>query len=427
MRSKLVAGTLFAVLTGIVFSLSLTLNSEDRFKPISSDAEGYYQYLTAVFIKHDITSQPYSYYMENGTLFNKYTCGVAMMEMPFFLGAHAFTKLTDPEAATGYTDNYIYAVQLAAAFYLVAGMFFLFYFLRRYFPVWAVLTSLLLIYVATNLFYYVHGECGMSHVFSFFLFAGIIYFTPYFLGFRKIKYTIAIALLMGISVLLRPTNIIIGLFFLFYDVYSITQLRDRFLLLLRNWWHFAIIVIAAVIIYIPQMYYWHKTLGKYFVNSYRYDYAVTGFINWRQPKIFQVLAGHRSGWLIYTPIMILSLAGIVWTFYKRSFHSRALLFIFLVLLYLSASWSAYTYGGAYGFRPFVELYAFLSIPFTFITWKIFSGRSILIKLVAFVFIANCIYLNIRFFDLYNGAWDGMGWHWENVETVIEQAYYITPS
>lgn len=427
MKQTLKAGSLFVLLVSMVFSISIHFDYEERYKVISSDAEGYYQYLPAVFIKKDITDQPYSYYMEDGRLFNKYTCGVALLEMPFFLGAHLYTRLTESEAADGYSQNYEYALQLSAAFYLVAGMFCLYYFLRRYFPAWAIVISLLAIYQGTNMLYYTNGEAGMSHVYSFFIFSAFICFTPHFLEFKGIKFTLVTGLLLGIAVLLRPTNIILGFFILFYDVYNFRELRDRFMLLLGRWWHFAIIAVIGVLVFIPQMYYWNKMLGKLFVNSYRYDVAVTGFINWRNPKILQVLAGHRSGWLLYAPVMILSLIGLVWIFIKHAYHSRGLMIIFLILLYLSGSWSAYTFGSAYGYRPFIELSAFLSIPFVFMMWKIFRSNSIVLKALLVLFIANCIFLNYRLIELYDASWDGLWWKWENYFHTIKQAYYIEPS
>ena len=423
MNQRLKIIVLFIVLVAAVFAFSKYINRDNRFKPISSDAEGYYQYLPAIFIKKNITDQPYSYWMEDGRLFNKYTCGVALLELPFFAGAHAYTKITDPDNATGYTNNYVNAIVLSAAFYMVLGMFLLYYFLRRYFSVFVCLVTLICIYGGTNLFYYVHAECGMSHVYSFFLYSAFVYFTPYFLEFRKLKYTFVIALILGISVLLRPTNIIISMFVLFYDVYSFKALRERFFLLLRNYRSLVIIALAGIIVYIPQMYYWHTMFGKPFINSYRYDIAVTGFINWRSPRLIEVLFGHRSGWLLYTPIMLIAVIGIIWMAIKKAYHAIGILIIFLVMLYLSASWSAYTFGWAYGYRPFIELYAFLAIPFAYVLACTFSSRSIALKALVVIFLVHGLFLNRRLFEIYSG-WDGPEWTWKRTKGIFKHAYYL---
>jgi hypothetical protein len=423
MKKRLRIVLLFIVLVGAVFALSKYINRDGRFKTISSDGEGYYQYLPAVFIKKDITAQPYSYWLEDGRLFNKYTCGVALLELPFFIVAHAYTRLTDPVNANGYTENYADAIMLSAAFYMVLGMFLLYRFLRRYFPEFACIVTLVCIYAGTNMFYYVHGESGMSHVYSFFLYGTFVHFTPYFLEFRKLKYTLIIAIVLGISVLLRPTNIIISLFILFYAVYSTKALRERIMLLLRNYKSLLLIMAACIIVYIPQMYYWHTMFGKLFVNSYKYDIAVTGFINWRSPKILEVLFGHRSGWLLYTPIMLLAVIGMIRMAIKRSHHAIGILFIFLVMLYLGASWSAYTFGWAYGYRPFIELYAFLAIPFAYMVSLAFNGKSLVLKALVAVFILNGLFVNRRLFEIYSG-WDGPEWTWERTKDVFRHAYFL---
>ncbi len=57
---------------------------------IFSDQEGYYMYLPALFIyggfdQYPIrTKEQFGYYQNTKKVFTKYTCGVALMEMPFF-------------------------------------------------------------------------------------------------------------------------------------------------------------------------------------------------------------------------------------------------------------------------------------------------------------------------------------------------------
>jgi hypothetical protein len=64
---------------------------------IWSDAEGYYKYLPGLFILHDFhrldAGSVWPYYNRQGEYVNKYTCGVAYFELPFFLGAHAINGI----------------------------------------------------------------------------------------------------------------------------------------------------------------------------------------------------------------------------------------------------------------------------------------------------------------------------------------------
>lgn len=60
-------------------------------KVIWSDGEGYYVYLPSVFIFHDFVKDAVrdtgyiKAFQDTGKIFSKYTCGVAILEMPFFL------------------------------------------------------------------------------------------------------------------------------------------------------------------------------------------------------------------------------------------------------------------------------------------------------------------------------------------------------
>src|SRR6187551_316127 len=55
---------------------------------IWSDAEGYYQYLPALFIIKDVHQLPpgsiWPQFNEHGEYIDKYTCGIAIFECPFF-------------------------------------------------------------------------------------------------------------------------------------------------------------------------------------------------------------------------------------------------------------------------------------------------------------------------------------------------------
>jgi hypothetical protein len=89
---------------------------------IWSDSEGYYLYLPALFINGgfedlDVRTEIQLPVMEGtNKRFTKYTSGVAMLELPFFLVAHQLSKWSGKKA-DGYSAYYIYSIQIAALFY----------------------------------------------------------------------------------------------------------------------------------------------------------------------------------------------------------------------------------------------------------------------------------------------------------------------
>ena len=105
---------------------------------IESDGKGYYAYLPAIFIYNDLNFgffdeiEKEKYFDENlyydyrswahGNVINKYYCGTALAESPFFLVAHSLAHLFDLDA-DGYSKIYPVLISIAALFYLFVGLF----------------------------------------------------------------------------------------------------------------------------------------------------------------------------------------------------------------------------------------------------------------------------------------------------------------
>ena len=64
---------------------------------IWSDAEGYYKYLPGLFILKDFhkldAGSVWPYYNDKGEYVNKYTCGVAYFQLPFFFIGHGLNQI----------------------------------------------------------------------------------------------------------------------------------------------------------------------------------------------------------------------------------------------------------------------------------------------------------------------------------------------
>jgi len=151
---------------------------------ISSDGLGYYAYLPALLIDHDVTYQKVtqreqkilgrnrytpSYLEKSGArVVNKYFAGEALLLFPFFLLATFFSWIGGIEIS-GYSFFYQLFTGLGALFYLFIGL----YYLRKilhFLKIQPILTAILLVTIVlgTNLFYYSMWQPCMSHVYSFF-------------------------------------------------------------------------------------------------------------------------------------------------------------------------------------------------------------------------------------------------------------------
>ena len=119
-----------------------------------------------------------------------------------------------------------------------------------------------------------------------------------------------------------------------------------------------IIVFAAFMVWIPQLLYWKSQTGQFLYFSYGEDEKFF----WLQPVFWKGLFGFRKGWLIYTPVMIFSLAGIFLLKEKLKDLKLAIIFTFLPAMYLIFSWWCWWYGGSFGMRPMIDFYGILAIP-----------------------------------------------------------------
>lgn len=415
----LLVGFVF-VFTTIKIAKFYHVNGYTQIVNSNSDSEGYYQYLPWTINENDVLHQPYSINLENGYLLNKYTCGVAFLEAPFFLTANVLAKPLGYDTS-GYNELYGFFILLSASIYLYISFYVLFLILYKKYSGLLSIASILFLYFATSLFYYNIMEPGMSHVYSFFCFSMIIYYIEKYYEELKLKYVFSFGFFFALATLIRPTNILLILLFVFYETYTIKGVKEKLLFHLKRYYNFAIIFIIGLLMFLPQMLYWHAITGKFIF----YSYVNETFSNWNSPKIVQVLAGHKSGWLLFAPIMGLSLIGLLMGWKKKVVNAPVITVIFLMILYICASWWAYTFGCGYGYRSFTEYQAILIFPFAYFLSEVSKSKYKLLKILNFSFCIFCVWYSIKLTSLYyntGGCWDGPDWKWENQINMMKQVF-----
>lgn len=395
----------------------------------TSDGLGYYQYLPALFHDHDLArAQKWAYPLTDGKMMNKFTWGVAYLQAPFFFLADGYALLTG-KFVSGYDALHGVFILFGALVYCFLGLWLVYLILRKQYPPAVSLITTLLLFFATNLFYYTVGEAAMSHAYSFFLIALFIFRVPHYVQRQSVSNALWIAVPLAIAVLLRPTNIVILLYLLLYNVNTFKELKQRLGVLVSHWPHLLLMLVAAIVVFIPQMHYWHMLTGKWFVYSYQYSYTENeSFIYWNSPKIGKVLFGKVSGWFIYTPVMILSIAGLIWMLVKNKRNVWAILSVFLVILYLNASWWCFTFDCGFGYRSLVEYYPVLAIPLAFLIDKMYVSGPAFRRVALIAVFALLSFINLRMAYMYkwDPCWSGESWTWKNYETVMKFVFYQRP-
>ncbi|MBC7864969.1 MAG: hypothetical protein IAF38_18490 [Bacteroidia bacterium] len=331
---------------------------------VESDAKGYYAYLPATFIYNDLNFgffdsiekvkyfDEHYYYdyrtQQNTKTINKYFCGTAVMQIPFFFASHIATKFS-PQDADGFSKYYCIGINLAGIFYLFIGILFLKKLLRLYsVSEWTQFWVLPAIVFGTNLFYYSVVEPGMSHVYSFALIACFLVNAKKMCGYYSSRRVIYIAILLALIFLIRPANILIV-----FSIPFLAGTKESFFVLLtqlkKDLKHVFISLFLFVIISSLQFIIYKISCGSFFV----YSYGAEGF-NFATPHMIDILFSYRKGLFLYTPIYLVCLSGIYFMFKRSKWEGTFFTLFFLLLTYVLSSWWSWWYGGSYSSRVYVE-------------------------------------------------------------------------
>ena len=342
------------------------------------DKAGYYVYLPSTILYHFQTEkfpekidslEGNGFSLSSGKVVTKYTYGVALLELPFFICADFLTTLFD-YPKDGFSLLYRKVINIAAAFYLTLGLYLLFLSLKVHYNYnfLTLFITLLILFFGTNLYYYGIMDTGMSHVYSFFLFSSILYLVTHKGKYNnKYTYNIFLSLLIWFIILIRPTNII---FALIPFIWSATSLRE-IVLNIRCLISVKILIIWVLtffVIFTPQFIYWKYAFGHYFVYSYMNE----GFSNFLSPRFAELLFSPNNGLLPYSLIFIGIFCSFFLLFNKNSISIFYQLFTFLLICYLTTSWHERGFGCGAGMRNMVEYYSLFAFPLCFFINKVCS-------------------------------------------------------
>ena len=337
---------------------------------IKWDVISYYSYLPATFIYGDVgltffddpdfvnDNKFWPVQLENGNKLILTSMGLSMLYSPFFFMAHWIAPLVG-QTQDGFNSTYQLFLVLSSLFWVMMGLLVLRRILLRFFTPVSTAITLVLVGLGTNLFFYTVHEGPMSHGYNF-------AFITFFLGlviqwyeaptYRK---SILMGFVYGLIVLIRPSNILVGILLAGWGVSSLETLKKRPLYLLKHWRHFIVMFLMFLIPWIPQMLYWKELTGSFLFNSYESSGSSFFFDN---PQIFHVLLSFRKGWYIYTPLMLVATFGLFFLGRKCKGAVWPITIYLLVQIYVLASWWSWWTGGSFGLRSFVDLYGIMALP-----------------------------------------------------------------
>jgi hypothetical protein len=368
------------------------------------DVSGYYWYLPSVFIYHDLKGQHFGdsiiakyqftptfnqgFRAANGGFVLTYSSGMALLYSPFFAIGHLLARpLGYP--ADGFSRPYMIAVSMGSLLISFIGLWYFRKLLRFYFSERVTAIVLLLLVLGTNYLNYAAIDGALTHNWLFTLYVFLLLATRSFYQTRKTKYAIAIGCLCGLATLIRPSEIISVLIPLLWGMEDIrlASIRERLLFFKRHAGQVFLSMLCMMLIGAVQLAYWKYVSGHWLV----YSYAEKGF-SWKHPHVLQYAISYKSGWLTYTPLMVLSIIGIL-PFLKYGRNRVAVLCFFAINFYIVCAWDMWWYGGTGG-RAMLQSYPVILFPFASLIRYLDNHKVWLVLSTPFILLA--MYFNIWF-------------------------------
>jgi MFS family permease len=368
-----------AVVLALCVMLLLLRATERPSSSLTWDVFGYYLYLPAILIHHDpglrheewlkdlmeryepstslyqITDAP------NGGRVIKYSAGMAVAYSPWFLAAHLLAgPLGYP--IDGLSQPYQVAITIGCLIHVLLGLLLMGRVLLRFFDERWTAALLVLIVLGTN-----HVQLTaldgtlLTHPLLFTLYAGLVLATMRWHERPTPRGAALVGALAGFATLVRPSEAVCLLIPLLWGWHGKAERKATW-----HMWkdHVVQLVPAAfafLIMVLPQALYWKAVAGEWLFYSYSNNPG-EGF-EFASPYLRPFLISFRKGWLVYTPLMLVALAGLplLWR------HARAaalpITAFTLVSVWVAASWTTWWYaGGSFSARSMMPAYAVLAIP-----------------------------------------------------------------
>jgi hypothetical protein len=344
---------------------------------INSDGKGYYAYLPAIFIYHDlqfkfVEQYESQYYPANRSVFkefrndagtkkvNKYFPGMAILWLPFFLFGHLMAWL-EIYPRDGYSLPYQYSIAMSALLFLWLGARWLQKLLKQFGSndrIAAFIT--VVIALGTNLIFFTVVEPSMTHVYSFALITGFVLTTYKLFHDYKPKWFVKSLLLYTLIILIRPTNALILLLVPFIAGSSET-LKQTFQIVISEKKTLIRGFIQALILLAVPVVLWYLQTGKFLVYTYGDEK-----LNFFHPNMLNILFSFNRGWFLYTPAALVSIFGFAWLYRHDKYRFYWLAGFLLTFIYVVSCWWVWYYASKCGQRIFIDIYVVVALLLLFL-------------------------------------------------------------
>ncbi len=362
------------------------------------DVANYYSYLPATFI------YDYGFHFQNtqelflkdspfGDRIPKATYGMSLLYSPFFALGYK-VALNQHSPLTGFSEPFATCLHWGSIFYGLLALLFLRNFLRKFYSERTTAVTLAIVFFGTSLFCYVLAYSEMSHGYLFMLISALLHTIYHWYKKVTLGKTLLLGFLFALISLIRPTELLTSLLFLFWMVNSKEAFKERIRFFGKNYLHLLVMAVVFFLMWVPQFLFWNYKTGHYLYFSYPGERFF-----WNDPQIINILFSYRKGLFVYTPLLLLSFIGFF--FMKGEIKAMRVWILSLALLniYILSCWWDWFFGGCFASRGFTHHTSFLAIPLASLVGYVLENMETvkirpLIQTFFFVIIFSGMCLNI---------------------------------
>jgi hypothetical protein len=389
---------------GLIFVIASIIGLNLLTKPINVfnyDVFGYYLYLPKFFSEGNLLFHDLSWvntlnesYKCSPTIYQlslinnehyviRYSIGMSLIYLPFYLIGYIIALIFG-YIPDGFTNPFQWSVFFGSIIITISGFVLLQKFLRIYFPNKIVQLTLICMYFGTNMLVHtsMYGTNLMTHNYLFALYAFLLNMAEKYKSSLNLRYWYYSVFICAIMALIRPVEIVSIIIPLTWHLNNpfIKLFRNPNIVLLKN------VLIALIIICFTgciQFIYWKIATGFWIINSY---YNPGEGLDIFSPHLIDYLFSFRKGWILYTPLVVLMIYGLLKLKYFNDNLFFSLSFLFGVSLYITSSWTVWWYSGSYSSRAAIPMYAYLSVPLALILDKVITKKLLKLLISSFALI-----------------------------------------
>jgi hypothetical protein len=355
----------------------------------------YYSYISSIVIDGDLDlSNQYqasglAKYLDEKTLQsrtdaglvpNVFPVGLSFFWSPFFWLGHFISKLLG-FPLNGYSRPYTHTVVVGNLVYMCAGLYFCYRFCAAYFSkVISLAMTFAILLTTPYLWLFFHSFMLVSEPLSF----ALIAFFLFCIVHAKVRYEtwwlwMLLGVLSGTMTMVRFHNAILGII----PVMILASQRRNFIRKI------AAFCGGALIGFLPQLIIWHMIYGEWFVT----DLGGTFLPFWNQPFLLETLFAARKGLLPWSPVVLLSCAGLFLFVKKDRVLGWSLILVVLATIWMNSAQADWWGATSLGARRFVSLASIFVVGLACLFSVLpKTGRYLLIAVLATFIMLNSFFV-----------------------------------